>query len=279
MQIIPDQMAQILSPFFITRKDFYSKEMGVPIAIAMVQGFPGLRGFWPGTANNVTTGGTTRLTDMSGNGEHFTNNSQPTMAGFGSGQGQPNVIFNGTNEWFSINDVANWDILGTETSITTAGRGLTMGAWVRFDATASASEYVLSKRQEANTEISYALQRNSSGYANFLVSSDGAGTGSVSIGSSPDAIAATTWTFVCGRFEPSTEMKLWVNDTTYSTTTSIPASIYSGAADLFMAGRDDSATPGQDLLDGRIGMAWICASMLDDYYIYRFYEVTRYIYQ
>lgn len=274
-QVDNDELRTILTPYFLTRNDFYSNEICRALSMSFIMTLPALRGFWPGSVHSRPTVGNHNLVDVSGNGQEFVHAGNPQLAGFGTYSGIPNVIFNGSDEWYSIADSAHWDILGTESGIVAAGRGLTMGAWIRHDDAPGSNEFVLSKRM-STTNMSYWLNRNASGFGSFAISDDG--TSSTAVTSSTDTIGADTWTFLVGRFDPSTEMKLWVNDTTYTNVSSIPASIFNGAADLFMAGRDDAITPGQALMDGRTSMAWICAANLDDRNIYALYEISRHIY-
>lgn len=248
--------------------------IALPLTIANIQSLVGLRGFWPGGPSGATGTNAFTLADISGHGQHFLDNSEPPADFFSPTNPIPYVRFNGINEWFSIADSAHWDIRGTETSVGGDWRGLTMLAWARFDNTASASEFILSKRQNT-TQLSYWLMRTSTGEARFSISNSGADSFGVS---SVATMAAGNWHLVGGRFDPSTESAVFLDGVWTSNTTSIPAAIYNSTSDLFMAGRDDATTPGQGLLDGRIALAFICAADIPDLVINRLWNISRHIF-
>jgi hypothetical protein len=268
-------LRQNLSPYFLRRNDFYDPAFMVPIAISYIMSFQALRGLWPPSSHyhDGSSGYLQNLAVTQAAGAHLTQ-SGTSQLGL-EGGAIPRIIFSGSSQWALSSDAAMWDIIGTEGYVVGAQQGLTIGAWVNYDNAASAHEYALSKRQGA-VQISYALRRTDTGYGLFEISNTG--TAAVTVDSSSDTIADSVWTFLAGRYTPSTELKLWVNDTIYTNTTSIPASIFSSSADLFMAGRDDAATPGQFLMDGSMSMVWICASAVPDRAVYTLFEISRHIY-
>ena len=274
-QIDPVELRTVLTPYFVSKNEFYDPFLMYPLAISSFLGLPALRGFWLGSSQYESSSAVHQLVDLSGCGQHLTDTHDP-LAGH-IANGAVYITFDGTNDWYSASDSAHWDITGTEGAVRTGDRGMTIGAWVNFDTTASATEYILSKSQESDTEISYSIFRSSTGFPVFRISSTGADAGIVSA-SGTTVIPSAQWTFVVGRFDPSTEMSVFSNANEDINTTSIPASIYSGSADLFMAGRDHSATPGQLLMDGAISMAFICAAYINDYTLIRLYELSRIVF-
>ena len=244
----------------------------LPLTMNLIMALPALRGFWPGSVQASPTSGNYNLVDISGNGQHFIHNNNPTVD-FDTTRLFPYVEFNGSDEWYSIADTAHWDILGTEAGVAAARRGLTVAAWVYFNNTASATEYILTKREGTNK--SFYLYRNLLGYPIMQISSTGsdefAKTGSLTIPSGE-------WHLLVGRFSPSSELAVFDNGIWYRNTTSIPSSIFNGTADLFMSGRDDPITPGRLLMDGRNSLAWICAANVPDAAIDRLWNTSRKIF-
>lgn len=248
--------------------------IALPLSISYIQSLVGLRGFWPGGPVGITGASQYTLIDISGHGQHFLDRNEPPTEYFSFVNPIPLTRFNGTGEWFKITDQIHWDILGTEASIGAAYRGLTMGAYVNFDNTASSAEYILSKRL-GGTQMSYWIHRQAGGNVRFGITNNG--TTAVTA-SSVTTLLGSTWHLVIGRFDPSAEMSVFHNGVWEVNTTSIPASIYSGTADLFLAGRDDNVTPGQDLLDGKIALPWICAARIPDAPINRLWNISRHIF-
>lgn len=266
-QIDPVELRTVLTPYFVSKREFYSPFIMWPLAISAFQSLPALRGFWLGGQYEGSSG-VHELADISGCGQNLTETGNPPTGH--TANGAVYSKFTGSN-WYSDADSVHWDITGTETGTLTAQRGITIGAWVYFGTTASAVEYILCKGY-GGSEISYVLRREATGEAQFYVSVDGTAT---TAATSVASMASAGWYFVVGRFDPSTEVSVFLNGVEAINTTSIPASIYAGAADLFMAGRDDGATPGLWLMDGNISMAFICAAYINDYSLIRLYELSR----
>ncbi len=267
-QVDPDQMRTVLNPFFVTKNEFYDRFIHQALMIPTFQALPALRGFWPGSSQYESAAGVHQLVDMSGCGQHLTDNNDPKHH-IGSTIRVPYVDFNGTNEWYSSVDSAHWDIDGTEGATHSTIRGLTIGAWVRFSNAASSSEYILSKRLSAS-QRAYWIYRTAAGDISFGLSSDGLAGGVVSQASAA-TVGASSWSFVVGRFDPSTAVDVFLNGVLATNSTAIPASIFNSTADLYMAGID----PGSDLMDGNISMAFICAAYIPDYVLIRLYEISR----
>ena len=250
--------------------------MAVPLAISTALSFPALRLFSVPSINHDAGGGSMRLINLASYGTTgaLVLNGVPKASILNGWL--PMIAFSGSGQWAAAGDHDRWDILGTETYISSAFRGLTIWGWTIFDTTASVYEYTISKRY-ATTEIAYHLGRDSSGHGAFGISSDG--TTDTRVDSGSDVIDPAKWVFMCARFDPTTsEIKLWLNDQTYINTTSIPSSIFSSLADLFVSGRDDTTTPGQRLMDGKMSIFGLCASALPDATITNFLNLTKNIY-
>ena len=137
----------------------------------------------------------------------------------------------------------------TSTSFDITG-AITLGAWINLGTTSD--EKIFTK---------YTYNLNQRGYT-FAIQSD-----KVVLYCSPNGynpltgvtgattISSSTWTFVVGVFNPSTEMLVYVNGVEdASNTTSIPASIFNSNADLLLG----SANGGIDgWIDGLVQSAFI----------------------
>jgi len=227
-------------------------------AVSMLKMFPGIRGIWPSSV----VGDTGQMVDVSGNGLHLTNTNN-ALIGYTSNTLIPRALYNGSTQYHTRADSAYFDITGTESYIDQ--NGLTIGAWVKFDTAASTTEMIISKWLGSN--LSYNINRTATGELRFSITNNG--TTAVLIDTT-DIMLLDTWYFVCGRFTPSAELMAQINGTQVVNTTSIPASIFSGTS-VFRLAADGG---GGALLDGRISLAFLCASALSDAHINTFYQFT-----
>lgn len=225
------------------------------------KGLPGLRGLWfPGSVDNAGT-----MYDQSGQGRTLTYNGNPTLNVYGGFI--PYYDLDGTGDYFSRADEAGLDITGTETTIASAQRGLTLGGWMRFDGAGAAEENFLTKRSAGAGNLSYYLRRTSTGLMNFEISTDGTAVKNVSGAS----VGAGSWAFVVGRFTPSAALDIWVNGVKATNTTSIPASIFSGSGALNLG----AYAGGSQVMTGDIALAFLCAALLSDTQIAHLFARTR----
>lgn len=249
-------MVSLLSAYF---RLLYNPVHAFADAVSMLQMFPGLRGLWPGSAID----GSGNLRDFSGNGLLLTRNGG--VSTFPDKGLVPTINYNGTTAYHNRADEAAFDIIGNETYVGGPYQGLTIGSWVFFDNVASATEGISGKWNTAANR-SYRIARFSNGAAFFEVSVDGAVATQVFTAGIVGAAAA----FVCGRFDPSSELKVWLNGETNTNTTSIPATIFNSSADFVIGGIHG----GSQLLDGRIALSFLCAAALPDVFINTFYQMT-----
>lgn len=221
-------------------------------------GLPGLRGYWPMN----TFDGLGNAIDQSGNARTLTYNGNPTYTF--TTQGGPYIDLDGTGDYLSRADEGGLDILGTESYIASAVRGLTTGAWIYADST-SGVRYVTSK-DDNSTQRSWLFYVNA-GVPNVLVF-DTASTSNTISGST---VSASTWTHLAMRFTPSTELSIFKNGAEVaSTTTSIKASIMNSTVALQWG-----AHVAGELWDGRLGMTFLCAMALSDTAISNIYNNTK----
>lgn len=225
-------------------------------------GLPGLRGYWPLNAFDSTGA----ALDLSGNGRTLTYNGNPTY-NFTT-QGASYADLDGTGDYLSRADEGGLDILGTESYVASAVRGLTLGGWFYFDSLATQSVCV-SKTAGAAADTSYWLEANSS-VARFLVS-DGA---VFQIGVGATTLLVSTWYFLAGRFIPSTEARVFLNGASDGVDTSgIPAALINSAAGFNIGARN-----GGLLMNGRASNCFLCAMALGDTTIDNIYQNTKAFY-
>lgn len=249
-------MVSLLSAYF---RLLYNPTHSLADALPMLQTFPAIRGLWGGSA----VGGSGEARDEI-NGLHLTNNSNANF-GYRASRQIPRIGYSGSN-YHSRASEASFNITGTEAYVQAGEKGLAMGAWVQFSNAASATEMIMSKRLTPN-DISYSIHRDSTGHLVFIISVDGATQTSVT---TTDTMSAGVNYFVFARFIPSTSIEARINNTTVINTTSIPASIFSGAASFLLAGNG----VGSNLMTGSITFAFLCASAVPDQFIDAYYQMT-----
>lgn len=224
-------------------------------------GLPGLRGYWPMSAFDSSG----NAIDQSGNGRTLTYTGNPTY-NFTT-QGGPYIDLDGTGDYFSRADEAGLDILGTEAYVATASRGLTLGGWFWFDATGTQA---MIAKYESSSQMAFLLRLNTT-TPTFYISDTGSDTSLKSVASSV-TVSTGAWYFVAARFDPSTELAIFVNGTKSTNTTTIFAAIFNSSALLRIGA---VFTAGIQLIDGRAGMCFLCAMLLSDTAIDNIYQNTK----
>lgn len=219
---------------------------------------PGLRGYWPMSGSN-TDGD---ATDFGGLFQPLSGLGDPI---YGEVNGVGYVKMDGASRLVRPDNLL-WDITGTEAHIDPVMRGLTLGAWARFDADQQSA--LISKYDPSLNQRAYLLQRNAADNMSFVISSDGAAMAFIS-----DTVTLSTgqWYFLVGRFTPSTELAAFVNGAKYTLDTGIPASIFNSTAQLEVGGNTGSSI----YLDGKMAHVFICAMSLSDSIIDNLYQATR----
>lgn len=224
---------------------------------------PGLVGFWPMSSVQRSTG---NAYDLSGQGRTLTYNGNPTYNIYNSII--PYIDLDGTGDFLSRPDETDLDILGTETIYASGVRGLTLGGWYWFDDnTPAAVEYMISKFGGGG-QRSFALTRRTDQVARMLLSTDG--TALVQVDSTV-ALDDGAWYFYVGRFEPSTELAVFVNGVKTTNATAIPASIFNSTASFEIGAQGG----GGSLQNGRSSLDFLCANNLPDALINSLFQSTR----
>lgn len=227
-------------------------------AVGATLNLPGLRGCWP--MSGFDSAGD--ATDMGGLAHHLTYNGNPT---YNYDNLVPYIDLDGTGDFLSHIDHADFDILGTETYVASAARGLTVGGWFWTDTLAV--QGLLTKSSGVAAASAYELfQFGVGGGISFQINNGAVATAS---GATAGAVI-NTWFFAAGRYDPSTEVKAWMNTSTSTNAVGIPAAINNSALPLNIGGFN-----GTLLLDGRASLCWICAEQLSDAIITAYYENAR----
>lgn len=147
--------------------------------------------------------------------------------------------------------------------------GVTIGCWVRFTTltgeqgiignwTTNQQQVLLAKLSPVGTDL-----------FRFSTSSSGTNSEVISTVSGPAfSASAGTWYFVCGRYTPSTEIKLYVHDGSTMrvwSAASTYSSLHSTSPITWNAGRHTAS----NYLDGDICLAWCSNTVVPDGLIYK----------
>jgi len=208
---------------------------------------PGLRGYWPMSVVDFLG----NAKDHSAGSSDLARSGGPTFGYDGNAFVQCGVATD-----FLQGSTSAQDVTGVETWIDPSIRGLTVGCWVKVDATPGVVGGLVTIYGVA-TQRSFALFWNSSNQVVFGVSGDG--TVVTNVNSSPSAV--DVWAFVVGRFTPSAEVAVIVNGTKTATTISVPASAFN-STQPFEIGRISNNN--SQILEAKWRDAFICASILSD---------------
>jgi hypothetical protein len=234
-----------------------------PAVLARFLALPGLVGFWPMSSVQRSTG---NAYDLSVQGRTLTRNGNPVYNIYNDRA--PYLEFDGTGDYLSRADETDLDVLGTETISGSAVRGLTLGGWFYPLAIPGSIQRIFSKGTTTGNDRAYSLYIGTTGTITFYLTQDGAAAYS---SASTGQQRLNEWVFVVGRWKPSTEVKIWNNDTTAVSTTSIIPSLFNAAAGLAIGGQAD----GTALWIGRAALCFLCANAVSDGLIRLLYQHSR----
>lgn len=208
---------------------------------------PGLRGYWPMSAVDFLG----NAKDHSAASSDLARSGAPTFGFDGNSYVQMGVA----NDFLQGSTSAQ-SISGTETWIDPAIRGLTVGCWLNLG-TLPPTDRGLVTRWYTPPNRSYALYLVSAGVCIFGVSSNG----TLFQYAQSAGIATGQWTFLVGRFTPSTEVAVFVNGVKVTNTTSIPAATFTATA-TFEVGRTNANNA--NIVHGKIRDGFLCQTALTD---------------
>lgn len=265
IQIRNDEMVGLLRADFQAR---YEPNFAWKSAASVLRSIPGLRCAY--TMGSFDENGD--QFDVSGQGRTLSYNGNPT---YGYRDLAPFLDLDGTGDYLSRADEAGLDILGTETYVAAAARGLTCGIWFRPDRLTN-QEFLLAKDTTVAATSSYRLEFRgdvANDPVRFVVC-DGAAFYTVAMTGVVDATGE--WYFAAGRYDPSTETKVWAAaaGTLQSNTlaVAIPAALNNSNAQLTIGAQ---SAGGGALLDGAVSMAWLSCMYLTDAQVATIWEQTR----
>ena len=256
------QMVDLLSADLQAR---YEPNFAWCNAVSAFSLIPGLRGLWLMSSHDQTG----NVYDHSGQGRTLT--TVTALSDYSDLR--PEKVFDGTNDYLYRLDEAGLRITGTNATQTANKRGLTMGGWFRHDTiNPVGNKGILGKWLTAGNQQSYLLfLPNGLATPRFNVSVDGSATTSVTSATAITA-GATAWYFIVGRFNPSTEMKIWVNDNITTNLVAIPASIFVSDADLNVYAFNNGAAASRN--DGAASITFLSSMYVSDAIIDQLFEQT-----
>lgn len=224
---------------------------------------PGLRGLW---GNSLDDNGA--VYDFSGQGRTLTGSGTPLAAQDGL---IPCWDFDGTNYFYRA-DESGLDITGAEAYIDSAYQGLTVGGFFNYDTIATANDQgAIGKYQPSANQRSYNLYKRTTGTAQAIISQNGIATGaSVNNGITLEAGA---WYLLMLRFKPNTSLDIITNNAISSDTSSVPAAIHSGTADLNLMTYDNGAAIRN--ADGKTALAFLCCEYLSNEITQAIYDLSK----
>jgi hypothetical protein len=177
----------------------------------------------------------------------------------------------GTGDYFSITDAASgndFDVLGTETYIAAAVRGLTVLGWF-YPKETSTLEHLMTKWGVAGSRA-YRLQFTAGDVFAMQFSDDGTNSDTASSA----AVAMDAWYFVAGRVRPSNFVDVFVGSSAGLVETNqatARASIFNTATDFEVGAR----AGGTAEFEGRVALCAVCAAQLSNAIISSVFQQTR----
>lgn len=247
VQIRNSEQVNLLRADFVHKTDHaYAWALAPSLFLAL----PRVAGYWPMSAGY--TSDARNLVRVDGVDVDLVA-SAPTT--YGQQGLTPYLNLSGSNYLLLAGGVNNYYSLAT---------AFTVGGW--FYVGGSAFGTLMSAYKE--TDRGWRLAARDVNLVEFLISNNGA----TFIQWRPTApFTRNTWCFIAARYTPSTEMALWVNNTKYTNTSSIYASLNPANASLSVGGQAD----GFNLMTGRAAHCFVCATALPDVQLQALYSLTR----
>jgi hypothetical protein len=257
-QIRNAQNVELLSADLQAR---YEPQFALANSEALHCQLPALRAFWPMGPNTVV-GGDVFAADMAC-GFDIELISAPLFSRYNLA---PYMDFTAvTSQYLEFVDDVQFDILGSEAYV--ANPGLTLGGWFWCDAPSMGAQVgFIAKYDVTANQRAYALYKFTTDLVTMLVSTDGVNNVIIA---HTTAMVVNSWNHVVGRFTPSTELAIFLNNVKVTNVAAIPASVFNSSASLRVG--DIRAT----YLDGRASQCFICASALSDALIGNLYQQSR----
>ena len=243
-----------------------SKQAAAALLTSTFMGVPGLVGLWAqGFVNDAGD-----CTDISGNANDLTNTTDVDWTRGGTEIAPPNAYVDygdAGGDYFLGKDATIYDIVGTEAWNAEAVRGITIGGW--FDCQLDSTfQIVFGKWETTSATKAYHLAIQTDGDVSFSIYNAGAHT---AVTAGQKMVKGSGWHFIAGRFDPSTELKVWRNRESRTNTVSIPATAASSTGRVAVGAAGDGSTP----FGGRGGICFLSNQFLEDSYIEHLYDASR----
>jgi len=220
---------------------------------------PMLRGFW--SMSSVNENGDVYA--LSGQSRTLTYNGNPTFNFAGL---IPYIDLDGVGDYLSRADEAGLDILGSETYVAAAIRGLTLGGWFYWAVLPGVQNYQIAKDDTVNRSYRLEVQGFVANTPDFTV-----WPGPVFMNSGITINAG--WNFLVGIYDqPSQTLFIYQNGTLVSGVVgAAPAALTNSNAPLTIGA---SGAPGA-YMTGRASMCFLCAASLSQGILDALYAQTR----
>lgn len=260
----PEQVALLAADFQLRREPNFAWKSACSAFLAL----PGLRGFWPMSSFDENGD----AFDLSGQGRILTYNGNPTYNFDGL---VPYIDLDGTGDYLSRADEAGLDILGTESYVAPAVRGLTLGGWFWPDTLSGPSHGLIGKWNSASQRAYLLLADVVATMARpaFMISDDGSWNAGHYCTIPHTETIIQAWGFIIGRLNTSTNtIAAFLNGTKVQAACNY--NIFNSTADLAVG----ALHGGTDLFTGRASMCFLCAAALSDSVIGALFQQTRAMY-
>lgn len=263
LQIRNPEMVSLLAADFQLRSE---PNFAWKSACSAFLALPGLRGFWPMSSfDNIPL-----VHDLSAQDRHLTYNGNPRFNFDGLA---PYIDLDGTGDYLSRADEAGLDILGTESYVASAVRGVTLIGWF-YPTNAALLQPAMAKWGAAQRSYMLTLLGD--------VANDPIQFGVSEVGFAYDYVtlysySTNAWQFLAGRFCPADtgeELAVWRNDAKETAATSLN-SIFNSNVQFTIGGWSGGV---YNQLVGRASMCALCAAALSDSIITALYQQTRSMY-
>lgn len=218
---------------------------------------PALRAYWPMSIAKSASS----IADHSGASVHLLKTGSPTLDFDGNAYVQLGVATD-----FLYSSLGGFEFTGTESWVGSSIRGLTVGGWFKIDATPGTNSGLISK-DAPSVQRGFTLYWTTTDNPSFFLSGDG----SAGVGISYSPLPLNTWHFIVGRFTPSTEIAVLVNNDKVTNTTSIPAAI-NVSTQNFEIGR--YYNDNNRIIEGKTRDVFICAAALSDATLSDLYQAS-----
>lgn len=247
-----------------------SYDVGLGVAMASFMAIPGLSALYPGLMG-LNTSATPQVWDRMPNNLHLTWDGGSSSRTTVWDAVTPILNFAGGQVAYRA-DASPYDMTGENAYIASQHRGITVGGWFRPNNPSGTFEVMLAKSGIGAT-VNYRLQRLSTGYSQFVISS-----GATNYSVQHSLLNQYTWYFIVGRFNPSTSVDLIVNGVENKNLTSIPSNIDTNNEPFTLGARSDGAGGYTDYFTGYSGIVFLSQAKLPDAIIQHLYNVSKALY-